>query len=278
VTAARHGCALPARSRGVNRSHRSPLLGVLCVVSTVLAAGTARAVPVRRFFQPTDMEFEAPGTAELDMQFGLVRGEDAYRVSSPDFEFDLGLLSNLELDIDGEFAVAGPDTGEFTFDRESPDNLWTSLKLGLLDYGDEAGAWTAGIQLGPKLPLALGNTGVGVEGLVLVGWRIRQTQLVLNLGGLLDPIPDPNTPRPAAFEGGIDIARPLDADQRWTLSGGISGVRYVSPDNDQLNLTIGVTWSPTDTLDVSVLALGGVLSGGDRWGLLIGVSPKAQLW
>ena len=169
--------------------------------------------------------------------------------------------SNLELDIDGEFAVGGPDTGEFTFDRTAPDNLWTSLKLGLLDFGDEAGAWTAGIQLGPKLPLAHGNMGVGVEGLVLVGWRIRQTQLVLNLGGLLDPMPDPNTPRPAAFEGGLDIARPLDADRRWTLTGGISGVRYVSPDNDQLNFTIGVTWSPTDTLDVSVMALGGVAVG-----------------
>jgi hypothetical protein len=244
----------------------------------VLAAATARAVPVRRFFEPTDMEFEEPGMAELDMQFGLVRGEDAYRVSAPDFELDLGLLSNLELDIDGEFAVAGPDTGEFTFDRTAPDNLWTSLKLGLLDVGDDAGAWTAGIQLGPKLPLAHGNMGVGVEGLVLIGWRIRQTQLVLNLGGLLDPIPDPSMPRPAAFEGGLGIARPLDADQRWTLTGEISGVRYVSPDNDQLNFTIGVTWSPTDTLDVSVMALGGVLSGGDRWGLLIGISPKAQLW
>src|SRR4029453_2751840 len=163
-------------------------------------------------------------------------------------------------------------------DRRSPDNLWAPLKLGLPDYGDEAGAWTAGLQLGPKLPLARGNTGVGVEGLVLVGWRIRQTQLVLNLGGLLDPIPDPNTPRPAAFEGGIDIARPLDADQRWTLTGDSAGVRSVPPDNDQLNPTIGVTWSPTETLDVSVVLLGGVLSGGDRWGLLIGVSPKAQLW
>jgi hypothetical protein len=138
-------------------------------------------VPVRRFFEPTDMEFEEPGMAELDMPFGLVRGEDAYRVSAPDFEFDLGLTSNLELDIDGEFAVGGPDTGEFTFDRTAPDNLWTSLKAGLLDFGDEANAWTSGIQLGPKLPLAHGNQGVGVEGLLLLGWRVRQTQLVLTL-------------------------------------------------------------------------------------------------
>jgi hypothetical protein len=112
----------------------------------VLAAATARAVPVRRFFEPTDMEFEEPGMAELDMQFGLVRGEDARRRPA--------------LDADG---------------------------------GDQRGA----------LRLA------------------RQ--------------------RPAQLHD-------------------------------------GVTWSPTDTLDVSVMALGGVLSGGDRWGLLIGISPKAQLW
>lgn len=132
--------------------------------------------------------------------------------------------------------------------------------------------------MGPKLPLARGNQGVGVEGLLLLAWRIRQTQLVLNLGGLLDPAPDPHTPRPTAFEGGVDIARPLDAAGRWTLAGELSGVRYFSPDDDQLNVTLGVTWSPTDTLDVSVTALGGPLSGGDRWGVLVGFSPKTRLW
>ncbi len=216
--------------------------------------------------------------AELDMEFGLVRGEDAYRVSAPAFEFSLGLRSNVELDIDGEFAVGGPPTGEFTFDRTAPDNLWTSLKVGLFDFGDDANAWTTGIQLGPKLPLARGNQSVGVEGVFLLGWRIRKTRLVLNLGGLLDPIPDPDTPRPAAFEGGLDIARPLDDDERWTLTGEISGVRYASADHDQVNFTLGVTWSPTDTLDVSATVLGGILRGGDRWGVLIGISPKARLW
>jgi len=224
------------------------------------------------------MEFEEPGMAELDMQFGLVRGEDAYRVSAPDFEFDLGLTSNLELDIDGEFAIGGPETGEFIFNRTAPDNLWTSLKAGLLDFGDEANAWTSGIQLGPKLPLAHGNQGVGVEGLLLLGWRVRNTQLVLNLGGLVDPAADPHTPRPTAVEGGIDIDHPLGTDGRWSLTGEISGVRYFSPDDDQLNVTLGVTWSPTDTLDVSLVALGGPLSGGDRWGILVGFSPKVRLW
>jgi hypothetical protein len=55
-------------------------------------------------------------------------------------------------------------------------------------------------------------------------------------------------------------------------------VRYLSPDDDQLNVTLGITWSPTDMLDLSIVALGGPLVGGDRWGLLFGISPKAQLW
>jgi len=225
------------------------------------------------------MEFKEPGAAELDMEFGLVRGETAYRVSAPDFELDLGLTSNIEFDVAGEFAVAGPDTGEFTFNHTSPDNILTSAKVGLLDIGDQQSAWSVGVQLGPKLPVANGNRRVGVEGLALVGWRHHQdTWLVVNLGGLLDPEPDPQTPRPAAVEGGIDFSRPLDTGGLWTLDVALSGVRYFSPDNDQLNVTVGVTWSVNDHLDVSLSALGGPLSGGDRWGVLIGFTPKAQLW
>jgi len=85
-------------------------------------------------------------------------------------------------------------------------------------------------------------------------------------------------PRPTAGEGGLDLNYPLDASGRWAFTGELSGVRYLSPDDNQLNVTIGVTWSPTDMLDLSVVALGGPLSGGDRWGLLLGISPKVQLW
>src|SRR4029077_15088778 len=109
---------------------------------------------------------------------------------------------------------------------------------------------------------------VGLEGLFLLGWRIQQTTLVFNLGGLIDPRADPNTPRPTAVEGGIDLSYPLDQAQRWTLTGEFSGVRYLSPDEDQLSVTLGITWSPSDIPDLSVTALGGPLSGGDRWGIL----------
>ncbi len=217
---------------------------------------------------------------ELDMQYGLVRGRDAYRVSTPDFELDLGITSSIELDIDGELAVGGPDTGAFVIDRWAPDNLWTSIKAGLLDFSDPVAdiAWTSGIQLGPKLPLARGNQGVGVEGLLLLGCRVRKTQAVVNLGGLIDPAGDPHTPRPKAVEGGLGLDRPLVESGRWSITAELGGVRYFSPDTDQLTTTIGITFSPTETLDLSLVGLRGWLAGGDRWGVLFGISPKVQLW
>jgi len=244
----------------------------------LLLASVARAVPVRRVFEPSQLAFENPGVAQFGMQFGLVRGESAYRVSAPLFLFDLGLTPNIELDLDGEFAYGGPDDGEFIFNQTAPDNLWTSVKVGLFDFGDENNAWTSGIKIGPKAPLAHGNQGAGVEGLLLLGWRNRQMQLVLNLGGLIDPAAEAHTPRPRAVEGGLELNYPLEASGRWILTGELSGIRYLSPDNDQLNVTFGITWSPSDMLDLSIAALGGPLAGGDRWGLLFGISPRVQLW
>jgi len=86
----------------------------------LLLASVARAVPVRRVFEPSELVFENPGVAQFGMQFGLVRGESAYRVSAPLFAFDLGLTPNVELDLDGEFAYGGPDDGEFVFNRLHP--------------------------------------------------------------------------------------------------------------------------------------------------------------
>jgi len=178
-------------------------------------ASVARAVPVRRVLEPSELVFEDPGVAQLGMQFGLVRGESAYRVSAPLFAFDLGLTPNVELDLDGEFV----------FNQTAPDNLWTSVKVGLFDFADEHSAWTSGIKVGPKAPLARGNQGPGLEGLLLLGWRNPQVQLVFNLGGLIDPAAEVHTPRPTAVEGGVELNYPLDATARWTLTGELSGKR-----------------------------------------------------
>ena len=107
-------------------------------------------------FEPTDLELEDPGTMELDLQFGFVKGTDAHRLVLPDFEFDLGLLENLELDVDGTYSIAGqPDGKPIFLDHSAPDNLWVSAKVGLYDGRDDAKhAWAFGLQVGPKLPTA----------------------------------------------------------------------------------------------------------------------------
>lgn len=231
-----------------------------------------------RLFEPTDLEFEDPGVVELDMQFGPVRGSDAHRIAVPDVEFDLGLTRNIEFDIDGQFAIGGPDSGAFTFDRTAPDNLWPALKLGLLDFADTAAdvAWAAGLQVGPKLPLARGARGVGVEGLILIGYRLHATSLILNLGGLHDPATDGTGPSGA--EMGIDIDAPVTADGQWAFIGQIGAVTYSSPDPNQLTTTGGIAWRPRETLELSVVGLYGWLGGGDRYGVLFGISPKFRLW
>src|SRR3989442_12646402 len=66
------------------------MLGVVCPT-------TSMAVPMRRLFEPTDLELEQPGVMEVDMQYGPVRGQDGYRLSTPDFEIDLGLTNAIEL-------------------------------------------------------------------------------------------------------------------------------------------------------------------------------------
>lgn len=133
-------------------------ISVLCLATTAHAGKHPR-------FEPTDLELEDPGTAEIDLQLGVVRGQDLWRVMMPDFELDLGVLSNVELDLDGAYAI---EDGA----HQLPDNLWLSVKLGLADWHDAVAqhAWAIGVQAGPKLPIAPDNHGVGVEGLALVGY------------------------------------------------------------------------------------------------------------
>jgi len=245
----------------------------------VSGPGVTRAAPVPRLFEPTDLEFEDPGGVELDMQFGPVRGENSYRIAMPDAEFDLGLTSNIEFDIDGQFAIGGPDSGNFQFNQVAPDNLWPSLKLGLLDFKEETAdlAWAVGTQIGPKLPLAQGAQGVGFEGLLLFGCRYEQTYIILNMGGLRDPRLSGSS-GPSGFEMGVDLDHPIDAPGHWAVTGEIGAVQYVSSDRNQLTTTAGLAWRPSENLEMSVVGLYGWLAGGDQFGVLFGISPKFKLW
>jgi len=251
------------------------------LIAAALAAcgGTAWADPMRRLFEPTDLALEDPGVSEWNMQAGLVRGPDAYRLVIPDFELDLGLTRSVELDVDGALALEDAPSRTFAFDTVSPDNLWLSLKTAIVDVSDVANGWGVGfgIQLGPKLPVAQQAAGVGGEGLALVGMTGPRSQLTLNMGGFIDPAVGAAS-RPGAVEGGLDYAYALDASKQWSLTADLSGVRFFTPDADQLNLATGIAYDPTATLEISVMALCGFLRGSDRYGVLLGISPKFHLW
>jgi hypothetical protein len=264
----------PAWARARRAGAVGAAVAVLCAGRAALARGT------RPLFEPTDLELEDTGVVELDVQVGAVRSQGPWRAVVPDFELDLGLLPWLELDLDGAYAIEGPSVGPFSFDHAAPDSLWPSAKVGFYDAHDRGTgrALAVGMQVGPKLPVASGAHGLGVESLLLIGGAIRQFHVVLNAGGFVEPAPDASSARPKGIEVGLDLQEGLDAAQHFSLTGELSAVRFVSSDPNQLLATAGVTWSALDSLDLSMTGLWGFLSGNDRYGVLLGVSPKVHLF
>jgi hypothetical protein len=249
----------------------------IAIACVVCASASARAGKHPRF-EPTDLELENPGTTEIDLQMGPVKGPDASRIVVPDFEIDLGILPNLELDLDGAYGVEGVPTGAPRFlDHSAPENLWLSVKLGIFDLHEDNGdAWAGGIQLGPKLPAATDTHGIGFEALALIARMVGRVHLVGQIGGLWDPH-EGTSPRPYGIEGGLDLELVLVQD-KWSLLGELGGIWYGSPDSNQLAATLGIQYSPSQRLDLSVVAMVGFLDGSDPYGLLFGVSPKFSLW
>ena len=261
---------------------KSRTRAVLLAACGVLVASTStvNARTLRPLFEPTDLEMEPTGLLDIDIQLGAIRSPGPWRVVMPDFELDFGLLPNLELDLDGAYAVEGPSTGPFSFDHAAPDSLWPSLKLGLYDEHDGVTqrAWALGLQAGPKIPVAPGSHGIGVEGLVLVGYLLGPLHTVLNLGAFADPAPDASSGRPLGIEAGLDFELDLDNVNRFSLTGEVSGVRFVSDDPQQLLATAGLKWAASRSLDLSIVGLWGFLAGSDRYGALLGISPKFRLF
>lgn len=238
-----------------------------------------RAQAVRRMFEPTDLEIERAGFAELNLQVGLVRGASPWRLSVPDFELDLGLTSDFELDIDGALSWQGPDDGRFRLDHLDDDNLWVAAKASILSWDDPLSGrgLGLGIQLGPKCPTARGARGLGAEALLLFAWHTPRVQVVLNGGGLLDPR-DGDGGRPFGVEGGVDLNVQLDQAGHFALLGEAGGVSFRSGDPAQLVVTAGLAFDPRDDLEISLVALAGLLEGSDRYGVLVGISPKLSLF
>src|SRR5439155_3905073 len=180
----------------------------------------------------------------------VIRGRHPYRLVVPDFEIDLGVTRQVELDVDGAVAIEDRTGQRFEFDHATPDDLWLSAKVGLLAAQLTPDvAMGLGVQLGPKLPTAREAEGIGVEGLGLVGLRWRRTQAILNLGGTMDPGVG-RAGRPAGLEGGVDLEQGLDAAGVWSVEGELGGVRFLSADADQLTGTAGFAFHPNDRLEI----------------------------
>jgi hypothetical protein len=256
-------------------------LGVVALLSAWLTSAPAWARRgVRPLFEPTDLELEKTGVIDIDIQAGAIQGRGPARIVIPDFELDFGILPNLELDVDGAYAIEGPASGPFAFDHAAPDSLWVGAKIGLFDWTDDEtkSAWAMGLQIGPKLPAANGTHGIGGEALLLIGHVFHKTHLVLNAGAFADPYTDATNKRPVGIELGLDLDQDLDHAGRFSLTGELSSVRFLSDDPAQLLATAGLTFAATENLDLSVVGLVGFLDGSDRYGALLGVSPKFRLF
>jgi hypothetical protein len=240
---------------------------------------------VRPLFEPTDLELEDPGVTEWDLQVGTIRGQGPWRLVIPDFEFDLGLMRNLEFDVDGAYALEAPGAGSFAFQTAAPDNLWPSFKVGVYDWADEGRtaedlyAWALGAQIGPKIPVAPGSSGLGVETLALLGTVLWRAHFVLNAGLFADPRPSPTSGRPVGIELGLDFDRDLDKGGHYQVTAELAGVKFLSSDPNQLLATAGLAWTPIPPYtQISIVGLVGFLEGSDKYGVLLGLTQKIGIW
>lgn len=256
---------------------RSVAASLVAAFTLALPRAASAAKP---HFEPTDLELQDPGLLEVDLQLGFARSAGPWRAVLPDAEINLGLTSRVELDVDFAFGFEGAPGRAFTFDHVVTDNVWLAAKLGLWDHRDEAAgtAWAFGVQLGPKLPIAAGAYGIGYEALFLLGHTRGTTHLVLNAGGLVDPGAEVARGRPIGVELGLDLDQDLGRDSPFSILAEVGGVHWFTGDPDQLQVTAGLQWSPSDRLDLSLTGLVGLPPGSDRYAVLLGVSPKVRLW
>lgn len=245
-------------------------------LAALLFASGAEAA--KRRFEPTDLEIEEPGKVEIDLQFGYMKSPGPARIVMPDGEIDLGILPNFELDLDFAVGLEGPDRGPYAVDHVTGDNLWLAAKLGLWDARDEARgtAWALGVQLGPKIPVAKGARGAGYEAMLLLGRTFRGAHLGLNVGGLVDPGAEVSRGRPIGVELGLGLE--IELREQLSLVGEAAAVVYLSPDPHALDATLGLQWSVDERLDLSLVGLLGFLPGSDRYGVLVGVARRFELY
>jgi hypothetical protein len=245
------------------------------IIATLAITSSAWATTKPRHFEPDDLELEDPGTLDIDLQMGPLYGTSGgrNRLLLPDFELGLGLMPNVQLEVDGTFSLDQFDGKHRHF---SADPLWLATKLGLFDAADEEGnVWAIGLELGPRLP-TIDAAGIGYGAVALFGFSRHHFHLVLNAGGLIDPGATLSAEHTRSVVLGLD----LDADlgRKWSLQSELGSAYYFSPDPHELAFTLGATYAVTPKLDVSATALTGFLPNTDHAGLLLGVSPQIDLW
>jgi hypothetical protein len=254
------------------------LTAFVVALSVCSGAAPASARARRPRFEPTDLELEDTGVAELDLQAGpaLGNGGTGRRLVIPDLELDVGLLPNVEFDVDAALALDHVDGKHPTLDSES---IWTSMKLGLTDARPSKSGWAVatGVQLGPRLP-TIGTKGMGYAGLALIGISKDPLHLVGNFGVIVDPGPQITRGQAKSVVSGVAADLDLDSRDAWSLVGALATALYWSDDPDELSASLGVAYNVLPTLEVSTTVVAGFLSGGDRGALLLGVSPKLDLW
>ncbi|HEX2730236.1 MAG TPA: hypothetical protein VHM70_01475 [Polyangiaceae bacterium] len=256
---------------------RAGLVWLLCTaVAAHSAARLKRRLPA---FEPTDLDLEPPGTLEFDLQVGRIwrDGEPRTRLFIPDFELDLGLASRVEIDVDGALSLDAQSQRL----QLSGDNLWTGVKLGLGALRGSDGrdhAWSAGVQLGPRLPTAPGAQGVGF-GLVLLGAHAAPPwHSIANLGALIEPSQRDTPGRTSGALGGIEASLDLDPKGRFAMLSELGAFYSLGPDPHDMHVTLGLNASVSSALDLSLVGFAGFLPNGDRVGVFLGVTPKFDLW
>jgi hypothetical protein len=258
-------------------ARRAPLALVIFMLLTVVRPADAQRP--RRRFEPTDLRLQPAGSAEVDLQSGVVSGEDGQRAFLPDFEASFGISSHVELELDGTFGLDRLSKPTFL------DNTLLALRIGVVDEPDAVGstsAWSGGVQAGPRLPTLPDTRGLGMEALAIVGRTQGGMHLFAQVGSLIDPsesVPGYRSAvHPFGLEGGLDLDLDLDDRDTWSLNAELGGIKYVSPHRDQLHVAAGPSRRLSSWLEVSLVGLVGVLPGGDRIGLLLGASSRFKMF
>jgi hypothetical protein len=252
---------------------------LLIALAFVTAAQPAAAQRPRRRFEPTDLRLQPAGVAELDFQGGVVTGEDGQRAFLPDFEASLGISSHVELELDGTFGLDQLSKPVFL------DNTLVAVRIGMVDEPDAPGStssWSGGVQAGPRLPTLPHTHGLGLEALAIVGRTSGGMHLFAQFGSLIDPAESVAGYRrpvhPFGLEGGLDLDLDLDEHDTWSLSAELGGIKYLSPHRDQIHVAGGPALRVSKWLELSLVGLVGLLSGGDRLGLFLGANTRFNVF